>query len=59
MANIRDFAQCSKCKYFVEDDESLKTVIEYCIILGAKLNTSGHCEEFVALEKDADAELVG
>ncbi|MBB6481636.1 hypothetical protein [Spirochaeta isovalerica] len=59
MAEDRDFTQCRKCKYFVEDDDSLKTVIEYCIILGANLDTSGHCPEFVALKKDADAELVG
>jgi len=59
MSEKRNFTQCRMCKYFVEDDESLKTLIEYCIILGASLDTSGNCEDFVALDKKADAELVG
>lgn len=56
----RDFTQCRQCKFFVEDDDSLKTVIEYCIILGANLDTSGNCKEFIAFQKDeGDAEQAG
>lgn len=58
MGKERDFTQCRLCKYFVEDDETLKHSIEYCIILGANLELSGSCGDFIALKKDADPEPV-
>lgn len=59
MGKERNFTQCKQCKYFVEDDDTLKHSIEYCIILGANLDTSGYCDDFIALELDADPEPVG
>jgi len=63
MVKKGNFTQCKLCKYFVEDDESLKHTIEYCILLGININTSGNCpeykalsEEFTSFERDSDPE---
>lgn len=53
MGNVANYAQCSLCKYFVEDDESLKNTIEYCILLGININTSGNCTEFTSLNGES------
>ena len=65
MGKNGNFTQCKLCKYFVEDDESLKNSIEYCILLGSNIDTSGHCDEFITLndethtlKKDFDPEPV-
>ena len=66
MSKNENFTQCKLCKFFVEDDESLKNSIEYCILLGSNIDTSGHCPEFIALneesqplKRDTDPEPVG
>ena len=48
-----NYAQCKLCKYFVEDDESLKNTIEYCILLGININDSGNCPEFISLNEES------
>ena len=65
MGKNGNFAQCNLCKYFVEDDESLKNTIEYCIVLGINIDNSGECSDFISLneesaslERDSDPEPV-
>jgi hypothetical protein len=49
MGKKRNYSPCVQCKYFVEDDESLKNTISYCILLGINIDDSGFCPEFVPL----------
>jgi hypothetical protein len=52
MDNNQKYSQCSLCKFFVEDDESLKNPISYCILLGIHIDTSGQCPEFSSLNEE-------
>lgn len=53
MEKNHNYAQCRLCKYFVEDDETLKNTIAYCILLGININDSGHCPEFKSLNEES------
>ncbi len=52
MEEKKDYSQCIKCKYFIEDDKTLKTAISYCIILGINTDNSGRCSDFAKLNMD-------
>jgi len=52
MGKKKKYSQCLQCKYFVEDDESLKNPISYCILLGININDSGDCPDFVSLSEE-------
>lgn len=53
MEKKRNYSQCRLCKYFVEDDETLKSPIAYCILLGINIIHSGDCSDFTSLNDEA------
>ncbi len=46
--------QCKQCKYFINNDLSLKTPLPYCILLGKNLYRGENCPEYVFKSKTGD-----
>ncbi|MBI9100058.1 MAG: hypothetical protein JEY91_16370 [Spirochaetaceae bacterium] len=55
MGEKRNFTQCRQCKYFVDDDDSLKSAIEYCILLGININDSCNCPDYIPLDRQSSS----